>query len=300
MRSEQKISEERFDTALQFIHALNPTESSWHPRSTTINWIFRGQEDASWNLIASAHRPTNEFPFLDDNCFRANGSLSARGEREIANRFEEMLRERGIDVPRFPTRSSSAGWYWRGHENSWPAPDDIPALALAQHEGLPTRLLDWTKSAYVAAYFAATGACRKQTSELAVWALEATSIEDSFFLPEVEHAGPLSLCFVKPPAIGNQRLVAQAGYFTYIAFDGDYETDNRALPPQDIYAIQHLQFAEPLVGGLLCAPAIRKLTLPSEHASELLHYLSKHGYDATTLFPGAVGAVRHLFELKFR
>jgi len=49
------------------------------------------------------------------------------------------------------------------------AKDDLEWLALMQHHGAPTRLLDWTYSIYVAAYFALEDA----EGDCAVWAMDA-------------------------------------------------------------------------------------------------------------------------------
>jgi hypothetical protein len=57
----------------------------------------------------------------------------------------------------------------------WPSRDLWPVLGLAQHYGILTRLLDWTRNPFVSAYFAATSSLRQQernpsaSGQLAVW-----------------------------------------------------------------------------------------------------------------------------------
>src|SRR5690242_9771194 len=82
---------------------------------TGLKWWFRGQADAAWDLVPTARR-----------------GMTTDRERNFANDF--MARAR-LRHPSHPADDDYAGW-----------------VALMQHYGLPTRLLDWSWSPLVAAY----------------------------------------------------------------------------------------------------------------------------------------------------
>ena len=101
-------------------------------------WLFRGQTNAEWTLKSSLER-----------AFESRGISITRTDP-----IEEMML---MDF------KSSA------HLFSMNLPEDedtIAWLTLIRHHGGPTRLLDFTESFYVAAYFALEGA----TGDSAIWA----------------------------------------------------------------------------------------------------------------------------------
>jgi len=109
-------------------------------------WLFRGQADAQWQLLPSVHR-----------------GYSAQQERYLTNEFRVRARSRYYTCP---------------------GSDDYPGwLALMQHYGLPTRLLDWTYSPLIAAFFAVhpdyVPAKGRSGRDACIWALDARKLNET-------------------------------------------------------------------------------------------------------------------------
>lgn len=102
-------------------------------------WAFRGQQNSNWELLSSLSRYLAAY--ISDVC-----SWKTREERSI-----RIFRRK-------------AHTYLT---NSTVLENDLRCLSLMQHHGAPTRLLDFTKSPFVAAFFALETA----TSDAAVFAL---------------------------------------------------------------------------------------------------------------------------------
>jgi hypothetical protein len=85
-------------------------------------------------------------------------------------------------------------------------------LAIAQHHGLPTRLLDWSTSPLVAAYFAVNGDKEHSNTDAAVYGISTTCFREAEEnLDPLSLGPPVQLLF---PRHITPRIAAQSGVFT--------------------------------------------------------------------------------------
>ncbi len=120
-------------------------------------WVFRGQTQAEWGLRTTLERAFDE------------------PDANLRN-FEPIIENQSLDVFKL---------YLHHYLSTSESPrNDFEALALLQHFGGPTRLLDFTESPYVATYFAV----RDARSDSVVWAVNRFTLQSHFvndvFIPQ--------------------------------------------------------------------------------------------------------------------
>jgi len=141
---------------------------------------------------------------------------------------------------------------------------DWKCLALAQHHGLATRLLDWSWNPLVALFFAVA---EYEDNDGAIYARPSGRLvaEESFSdLHEVSTYEP-------PPF--DRRIAAQQGVFTY------HPNPLKALEPSVAYSGQHNAFNTDLV----------EIIVPKKIKSALIRDLHVLGINRATLFPDLEG-----------
>jgi hypothetical protein len=172
-------------------------------------------------------------------------------------------------------------------DNRWPHDNLLSLIALAQHHGLPTRLLDWTRNAFIAAYFAAEDASRSERKEekLAVWALHYPAMGT---LHEIERWKE-PVIIVTAPSASNPNLRAQQGAFTKVGLI------NVGIEELDGLSLDEVPTMAATTGDKHAKESkMFRFTLPQQEAPKLLWLLSKMDVTASTVFPGYSGIVAEL------
>lgn len=196
-------------------------------------FIFRGHSDASWRLSSSFDRMFTDLP-----------NTGERQQLAVA-----VYKELETELKRSDTAANMAN-------------NPNALLPLAQHYGVPTRLLDWTENPFIAAFFAYEGSLRGNSQYVAIWVLDSSNPVWS----EVVGVGVIS-----PEPSGNIRLRNQSGKFTVS------RTQFECLEDYVTYG-----------GG--DGIALYKYVLPSSDALHALAELDAMGINHMNLFSGVEGA----------
>jgi hypothetical protein len=196
-------------------------------------WWFRGQADETWSLVPKAGRAQYSLP-------------DGRGY----GRFRSWSRQ-------------AVAYYADIPENDW------ERLAIAQHFGLATCLLDWTYNPLVALYFACAEVSDKSG---AVFCYNPDLFLDEKIV-DLETANCSGAAFV-PRAI-SPRILSQRAVFSV-----------------------HLPAAREILvkssGATPDQPNLAKLIVPASLKGALIELLNDYGISRVSLFPDLDGLSRHV------
>lgn len=152
--------------------------------------------------------------------------------------------------------------------------DDWDVLVYAQHYGMVTRLLDWSKNPLIALWYA----CCNQDIKTSSWVYLFVPPKDAFLDSDARKLSPFSFGKTKvlKPTWNNTRILAQAGWFTVHQFSKKEKKfvalDNNSDYTKLIYAMK----------------------IPGNLKADLLKQLSLLGINHQTVCPDMLGLCKHL------
>lgn len=253
----------------------------------------------SWNETLKRHRPRHAFRGLCRAESVLIPSLMRMGSH-YAN-IEKLLLN---DFRQYAPANLWAGdsvWNW---------------LALAQHHGLPTRLLDWTYSPYVALHFATSDmGTDLPVKDGAVWCIDygetnkhmpaklAGKLEEyrkSVFsvslleelVPTLEEFDSLQahafVIFLEPPSL-DERIINQVALFSILSAP-DPNRKNTQSPPSLEGALDDMEKRRGNEGAAL----YKKIIIPAELKWEIRDKMDQANITERVLFPGLDGLSKWL------
>jgi FRG domain len=204
--------------------------------------LFRGHRCEHWELVPRIARTEFRIRYATD---------IPKTEQRMLDEFERL------SVPHLGGRSIASTW-------------DV--LALAQHHGLPTRLLDWTSNPLVALWFAV----EQPTADGKDGALWAYETDEGDIVDQKKSPFGLSKTQIFRPRHHDSRIVAQAGWFTVHKY---MERDQRFSSLERIKAHRS---------------ELRKFVVPCKYFPSLRDDLARCGIQHAALFPDLSGLCNQL------
>ncbi|MCK4087515.1 FRG domain-containing protein [Acinetobacter radioresistens] len=241
--------------------------------------IYRGMADSNWELEPSFQRllcgPYQRYLFVPVE------------ENRILKNFQDACDISAVQLPndsiasRKAQNESISHKLFNSSRQDWLEDSYIELAAFAQHYGVPTRLLDWTKHPLVASYFAVSnifsmGYHKTLNKYFSIWVFNTS------YIHELHPAAKI----IKIPTSINSHAANQQGCFTVV------EQDKTLFKSKASYAKLNDCFADDNTSWRLL-----KININNSLASKLFDFCNAYNFNASFLFRGPHGAAKHAMDL---
>lgn len=232
----QKDNTTKIITLLDYLSII---QSSFTPLNN-LGWIYRGQANSEWKLIPKA------------------------GRKEF---FNEKWKKKHPNNPHHDLLRFNE-WKDKAYPYLIQKPEyELELLALAQHHGLATRLLDWTKNPLVALFFAVND-CKDSDGVVYCYLGENVIKYDNKNFREINQVVDFE------PRPINPRISNQQGLFTY-----------HPEPNVELKACEPISRLEIAYNGTNLAQII----IEKSFKNRIMKELNELGINYSFLFPGLDG-----------
>jgi len=227
-------------------------------------YVYRGQTNYAWPLTTSLDRLESRYPHRKNLSGGVPDFFTSPPftEEEHLNAFKRAIRgRRGSNPPPLTTEND----YW----------------ALAQHHGLATPLLDWTRSPFVALFFAfEEEKCLVADHRWAEPDYRGVYILSTSSIDAVGTDVTARVEVVSPESDDNYRLISQNALFVRLPRKTDLKS-----------------YVETHFAGQSNSATFIAIKIPNSDRDGCLVALNKMNINHMTLFPDIDGAAKHVNSL---
>lgn len=264
-------------TLKQFIVANTATVASWselldvlhenawndHIKRHRSRYLFRGHTRADFELSAGLSR---------------EGGKQVRLEKHLLRNFQKYARSH-LDTPEDRPKNF---WHW---------------IALAQHHGLPTRLLDWTYSPLVSAHFACADLANMD-QDAAIWMIDYHGahrhLEEEFAAQLERQGAHVFTDEMLANVVGSIDDVNRPRKDDQVLFFEPPSLSSRIVNQYACFSVQ-IGECNTMNGWLSRYPDLwKKVIIPSELKWEVRDKLDQSNITERMLFPGLDGMCKWL------
>jgi len=293
------VETQNFNTFKEFWDAVSPLGEYGRKMK---NFIYRGESSNNWKLLPKILR-----------CQQDDKGEPERIYREIKSIIEFFLEAnyQGLKVPNNKMIHYSPDEII-GTDLFWISDEFEEIVALAQHYGLPTRLLDWTKDIFIAFYFASKGVMEIERINndtepcLIIYALNYKFLNEETkkwnYARDCLNRKPFPIKFLIPHYSDNPNIMAQSGILSYSEVEikmysaNTWKTDYTPLDDKlqelvdDKDHDYHISEPETL---------LYKFMIPPTEATAMFNFISNLNYSYSRIYPGYDGIIKTLKEKNY-